>query len=216
MIPTVVCDSRENRSQVLRELEKLGCNIVIEGNMPVADYVCSDRVAMERKTAEDFWHDFIENKEFFPKLLDLKKAYEIPILIFECDPIEIYTIRNIPGDTVDAILNTIARLGIAVRYTYNAQGTAKLLKWFALKEQTGGQTRLIQMHGSRREMNPQQKLEYAVSAIDGVGRGTAVNLLKHFHSFKAIVNADIEQLKEVDLVGKATAIKLKDFFEREY
>lgn len=222
MIPRIILDSRELRSPVAKELERIGCDIHIEGNLEVADYVVSDRVAFERKTAEDWGHDFIENKEFFPKLHDLKKAYEIPILIFECDPIEIFTIRNIPNDTVEAILNTICMMGVSVRYTYNAQGTAKLLKWFALKEQTGGQTRLLQLHGKRSHLSPSEQLEYTVSSISGtadstgIGRVTARNLLQHLKSIKAIVNAEVEQLMEVDNVGKPTAIKLKEFFEREY
>ncbi len=215
MIPRIIIDKRELNSQVPKELEKLDCNLEFE-ILEVADYVVSGRVGFERKTAEDWGHDFIETKQFFPKLLDLKKAYEIPILIFECDPMDIFTVRNIPNDTIEAILNTIALHKIPVRYTYNAQGTAKLLKWFALREQTGGQTQLLQLHGSRRKLNPQQKKEYVLSAIDGIGAGTAIKLLEKLGSIEAVINASVEQLAEVERVGLHTAHKIKEICEGKY
>ncbi len=213
--PQIVIDNRELNSQVPKNLERFGCELQFH-QLEVADYVVSDRVAFERKTAEDFGHDFIEAKEFFPKLIDLKNAYEIPILIFECDPIEIFTVRNIPSDTIEAILNTIAMMHVSVRYTYNAQGTAKLLKWFALKEQTGGQTHLIQLHGSRRKLNPRQKKEYVVSAVDGIGIGTAIKFLERFGSIKAFINAEPEELAEVERIGLPTARKIKEIVEGRY
>lgn len=214
--PRIIIDSRELKSPVAKELDRLGCNIQIEGNMEIVDCVVSDRVAFERKTAEDWGHDFIEAKEFFPKLHDLKKAYEIPILIFECDPIEIFTVRNIPNDTVEAILNTICMMGISVRYTYNALGTAKLLKWFALKEQTGGQTRLIQLHGSRRKLSPQEQKIYIISAIPGIGRSTAECLLMMFGSVEAVMSAPKEKLMALEGIGDKTAEHIRKIVSERY
>jgi Fanconi anemia group M protein len=44
----------------------------------------------------------------------------------------------------------------------------------------------------------------------------AKNLLKHFGSVKAIVNATVEELKQVDKVGEKTANKIKEVMDSEY
>ena len=49
--------------------------------LEVGDYIISDRVAVERKTAEDFVNSIVD-KRLFMQLKDLRK-YQKPILIVE-------------------------------------------------------------------------------------------------------------------------------------
>ena len=49
--------------------------------LEIGDYILSDRVAVERKTAEDFENSIID-KRLFNQVMDLKK-YERPLMIIE-------------------------------------------------------------------------------------------------------------------------------------
>lgn len=213
----VVIDSHELRSGVPAELERLGTTLQIEGNMPVGDFVISDRMGFERKTCTDFLQDWITSRELFPKLIDLKMAYPKAILLLEGYTAELFELRGIDPQKVQACLFTIARMGIPMIETINSAGTARALYWFADKEQNS-EHRVIQLHGKRSSLSPKGKLEYVVSSFPDcdVGRGTAIDLLKYFGTIEALVKAGISELDEVPNIGEPTAIKIRNLLTQNY
>lgn len=214
--PKIIVDSRELNSGVVKALDKLQTDYSIK-TCEVGDYILSDRVAAERKTTEDFLSTWLERRELFSQLIDLAKAYERPLLIIEGVPEELYTLRRINPKAIDAVLDTIsASLRIPIIYALNPAEVAQRLYHIAEREQNTEDKRYFSWHGKRSHLNPKEQLEYTISSLNDVGRVTAINLLTHFGNIKAIVNADVEQLKEVDKIGEPTARKIKDFFEREY
>jgi ERCC4-type nuclease len=212
---SVVCDSRELKSHVPMELEKLGASIEIVGNMEVSDYCVSDRMAFERKTCTDFLQDWITSRELFPKLIDLKSAYPRSILLLEGYVAELFELRGIDPQKVQACLFTIARMGIPLVETINSAGTARALYWFGDKEQNN-EHRVIQLHGKRSHFTPKQTSEYIVSAIPGIGRQTAIDLLIHFGNIEAICRAGIDELMCVDGVGEKTASAIRNIVTENY
>ncbi len=213
----VVLDSREIRSGVPAALERMGVILQIEGNMEIGDYVVSERIAFERKTAPDFLQDWITTRELFPKLIDLKLAYRKPILLLEGYTSALFDTRGIDPAKVQACLYTIARLGIPLIETINVEGTARALFWFGDKEQND-EHRPIQLHGKRSQLSPQGKKEYIVSSIPdaNVGRSTAITLLKHFGTVENVMKAGIGELMEVDGIGEPTAVKIRAILTEHY
>ena len=66
-----------------RLLESKGLEITLK-NLEVGDYVVSDRVAVERKTAQDFVASIIDpERNLFRQIADLSRSYERPVLILE-------------------------------------------------------------------------------------------------------------------------------------
>ena len=216
-IPVVVFDSREQRSGVPAECERIGCEVVIVGNLEVGDIIVSDRTAFERKTAPDLLQDWLENRELFSKLHDMKAAYRNPILLFEDTVESLFTTRGIDPVKVQAMIFTIAKMGIPMVETLHVKGTALAIKWFAEKEQLE-EKRLIQLHGKRSSMNPKQMKEYVVSSFPNcnVGTKTAIDLLNFFGSIEKVVTASSEELQEVPGVGKITAEKLRRLILEKY
>src|SRR3990172_5072262 len=102
----IVIDKREMRCAVTKEIDRMrvdlktkeifslprnqipntertaGIDIELR-TLSVGDYVLSDRVCVERKTTDDFLSTFLERRELFSQLRDLKMAYRRPILIVE-------------------------------------------------------------------------------------------------------------------------------------
>ncbi len=210
----IICDSRELRSPVIKALDRLGCDLRIE-TMPVGDYVVSDRVGFERKTSEDFLKSWIEDRKLFGQLLDLKKSYEVPILLIEGFENELYTLRRIDPRAIQGVHNAIALLGIPTLYSLNPEETARIILMIAKKEQEENK-KPFQFHGKRSSLTKNEQLIYTLSSVIDIGTSKATNLLIHFKSLKAVINADVEQLIEVDLIGKPTAEHIKEYFEREY
>jgi ERCC4-type nuclease len=211
----IFCDSRELKSGVPAHLEQLGAELQIESNMEVGDYVVSNRMAFERKTCSDFLQDWITSRELFPKLIDMKMAYHRSILLLEGYTAELFELRGIDPQKVQACLYTIARMGIPVVETINLAGTARALYWFANKEQND-EHHLIQLHGKRSHFTPKQTSEYIISAIPGIGRQTAIDLLIYFGTIEAISRAGISELMCVDGIGEKTACAIRNIVTENY
>jgi len=213
----VYLDSRELKSHVPVELERLGATLQIEGNMEVADFVVSDRMGFERKTPSDFLQDWLENRELFPKLIDMKLAYSKPILLLEGSITDLFELRGIDPQKVQGCLFTIARMGIPMIETLSPKGTAMALYWFADHEQNN-EHRLISLHGKRSHLSRKGKMEYIVSSFPdcGVGRQTAIDLLCHFGSVENVVKAGVWELMDVAGIGEPTAIKIRAILTENY
>ena len=64
-------------------LESMGLEVTLR-NLEVGDYVISERVAVERKTASDFISSIIDpQRNLFRQMADLARTYDRPILILE-------------------------------------------------------------------------------------------------------------------------------------
>jgi Fanconi anemia group M protein len=182
--------------------------------LPVGDVVCSDRVCIERKTCEDFVDSFI-NRDIFGQVIDMIRAYPRSIMILEGD--SIFGIRNI---SPEALRGSQAGLAVGMRVpiisTKNVTQTAALAVTIARREQFR-MKRSVSMHGKRSNMTMPQRQIYVVSSIgEGVGVVVAEDLLKHFHSVQAVMNASIDELMEVKGVGRKIAEKIHEIVRGEY
>jgi Fanconi anemia group M protein len=185
-----------------------------ESELPVGDVVCSDRVCIERKTCDDFVDSFI-NRDIFGQVIDMIRAYPRSIMILEGD--SIFGIRNI---SPEALRGSQAGLAVGMRVpiisTKNVAQTAALAVTIARREQFR-MKRSVSMHGKRSNMTMPQRQIYVVSAIgDGVGVVVAEDLLKHFRSVQAVMNASIDELMEVKGVGQKIAEKIHEIVRGGY
>jgi Fanconi anemia group M protein len=211
----ILVDSRELRSPIAKELDRLGCELQII-QMDVGDYCVSDEVCFERKATEDFLKSWIDEKKLFGQLHDLAKTYSKPILLIEGFENELYTLRRIDSRAVQGCLNAIALMGVPTLYTMNSKGTAQVIAMIAKKVQEETKNSNFSMHGKRSHLSSQEQLIYTLSSVTDIGSVKSKNLLTYFKSLKAVANADVDQLKEVDLIGKQTAEHIKEFFDRSY
>jgi Fanconi anemia group M protein len=128
---TILCDNRETASAVVRNLSLKGLNIKLE-QLPVADYVISQRVGIERKSAQDF-NDSIIDGRLFSEIKDLTANFERPILILEGDP---FLSSNINHNALyGAISSIMLNFGVSVYRTKDSEETAEFLYQLAKKEQ---------------------------------------------------------------------------------
>ena len=75
----IIADYRELRSNVAKLLFEKGAEIDSQ-NLPVGDFILSDRVCVERKTVKDFLQSIIDNR-LFEQISNLTSNFEKPIII---------------------------------------------------------------------------------------------------------------------------------------
>ncbi len=196
----IVCDSRETSSSVVRNLSLMGVGIRLE-QIKVADYVISERAAIERKTAQDFT-DSIKDGRLFRELIDLRNSYERPILVLEGDIFASLSINE--NALYGALTSIILNLGITVYQTKDAQDTAKFLFQLAKKEQSESKSGM-KLKFEKAPVKTSQLLEYVVASLPGVNATRAKNLLKELKTLESIFTADIGDLMKAEKVGKKIA-----------
>lgn len=205
---TVYVDSREMRSEVVKKLYEMA-NVKV-GNYN-ADYIVSDRVAIERKTVDDFVESIVD-KRLFDQLINLKKNYLKPILIVEGDGI--YRRLN-PNAIRGALATIVVDFGIPVLFTKSPEETAEFIVSLARREQLA-KDREVSPHYGKTKMTLKEQIEYVVSSISDIGPVIAKNLLEHFQTIENIAKADVEDLMKVPKVGKKTAEKIVRIMKTPY
>lgn len=195
----LIVDQRERNTELMASLEDLGCDIAFR-TAPVGDYIISDRVCVERKTVPDFEGSII-NGRLFDQLERLSETYELPIVVLEGDK-ETFRLKHsvING----AMIAIYIDYKIPVLFSDGPENTAEIIATIAKREQAG-KRREPSLKGSARAYTNNQFQEFMIGNLPGVGPKLAKSLLKHFGSVRAIANADIKELTDVEKIGKVKA-----------
>lgn len=207
----VIVDPRER--SLARMLESMGVGVTLRV-LEVGDYVVSDRVGIERKTADDLVDSLVgAERNIFAQLKDLARSYERPILILEGR--DLYARQVHPNAIRGALASIAVDFGVAIIPTADEDETVSVIAAIARREQQAGGG-APQAHGKKTHRTLKEQQEYLVSSIPGVGNAVAKNLLRHFGSVERVFAASAEELKEVELVGPKTAERIRELVGGEY
>lgn len=207
----VVVDSRELRSEVVKYLREIGASIEVR-NLEVADYVVSDRVAVERKTVEDFLNSVIQNR-LFMQIAKLKSAYSRAVIIIEGENLYMGGVH--PKAVRGAIASLIVDFGVSVLRTSSSRETAELIFALARREQEEKRRDVVE-HTAKTKRTLKEEQEYIVSSISNVGSVIAKNLLEYFQTIEKIATADEEELAKVPKVGRKIAKRIRRIMTTPY
>lgn len=209
---TIITDHREFNSAVVRELSK--ANVIVRPEtLAVGDYVLSDRVAVERKAAEDFASSLIDGR-LFQQVRALRDAYSAAIVIVEGDGL--LTARKISEDAIyGAIASIVTDYRVTVLMAKDAAETARMLAAIARREQLKEQ-RPIAVRASKGAMTEDERLRFIVEGFPHVSAVLARRLLEKFGTVREIANASPEELRAVDGIGPATADAIHRALRAQY
>jgi len=206
----VYVDSRER--MMAKRLEALGIDIVLEV-LEVGDYVISDRVAIERKTAADFVDSLVgADRDLFRQIGDLTRTYERPLLILEGR--DLYARQVHPNAIRGALVSIAVDFGVSIIPTEDEEETASVIALIARREQQDRKAPSV--HGRKTARTLKEQQEDLISSIPGVGAVVARKLLKCFGSVEKVATALPEALQEVELVGPKTAERIREVVGGEY
>jgi len=216
----IILDHRERSSGIKEELIKQGIE-VIEKQLPYADFIIKTKdlnnnilnVGIEKKTINDFLNSIID-KRLINQIMELKKNFDIPLLIIEGTE-NIYELRNFHPNSIRGMLASIAiDFQTPILYTRNHRDTANLLAIIAKRlEKPRSLPSLLK---KRKQLTLKQQQEFLIESLPGVGPLISKRLLENFKTIKDIVNADEKDLMRVEKIGKEKAKQIKKVLEEKY
>jgi Fanconi anemia group M protein len=207
----VYADYREKGSGIIKKMIDLGIDIKLK-KLDVGDYLLSNDLCVEYKTVPDFV-DSLLDKRLFTQLKNMKR-YRKQLLILEGQE-DIFSERKLHPNAIRGMLAAISvDYGVPILTTKNNEDSALLMSIIAKREQ-GEEKKEFTLH-SLKPLTLKEQQEYIISALPGVGPVLSKPLLEKFGSVKNIINASIDKLKEVELIGEKKAARIKEIVDSEY
>ncbi len=198
----VLIDNRERNQQLLRTLESSGAKTSFM-QLPVADYIISDRMCIERKTITDFENSIIDTR-LFDQANRMGEAFTKPILIVEGRDSDSRLGRNV---MYGAITSIYSDYNIQVIRTETPEESAYAIFKLAEREQ-GVKDRSPKVLGRKKAHNTHEWQIMLLSSVPGVGPKLSKQLLSEFKSVRGVFSASVEELMVVDKIGKKKAEKI--------
>ena len=211
----VVVDQREMDASIAKDLSRRAEYTVRLETLSVGDYVCSDRVVVERKSVADFVDSLVEgDRSVFEQVGSMAKHYGRPVVVVEGEGI--YEQRDVHPNAIRGALSSLAvDFGASVLRTLDEDDTTELLATIARREQSDG-GREVSVHGEKEAKTVAEQQEYVVSSIADIGPVTARSLLETFGSVEAVMTASEEELLSAEGVGQVTAERIREVVAGEY
>jgi len=203
----VAVDYREKETAEF--LKRFGAIVNMDA-LAVGDFVCSDRVVVERKDHSDFVGSIIDGR-LFEQAHHMRDHFEKPIFIIEGN-----SNRDISVNALKAAIAALAtQYGASVLNTKNPKDTALTIFWLAKKEQQDAGRGLAIMVG-KKPKDEKRLQEEIVCGLPGVGREYAKRLLQHFGTVEKVFGAGEDELKKVKGVGDKLASRIRKIAQRKY
>ncbi len=208
---SIIVDHRERPSGIAAMLAGMGAEVA-EEQLPVGDYILSERMAVERKRATDFLDSLIR-KRLFDQICRLADAYQKPVLIIEGEGL---FSRNVGAKAIyGAMASIIADYGFSVITSRDAGDTANILYAMASREQIKVR-REVALRGNKPSLSVGEKQRYVLEGLPFVSAVSAKKLLDYFGSVRRVINATERELCEVEGIGKKKAKLIKEVIEMKW
>lgn len=210
---TIIADTRETKSDVIRELDTDSTVSLTLSSLSVGDYVLGNGVAVERKRTDDFVQSITADTErsLFTQAEELSTAYDTPILLIEGITnglSSLYDESNISNEAIRGAIHSLTLdYELTVLFTDNAADTAAQLATVARREQDDSQT-TVHPHGNKKTKNTAEMQQYIISSLPHIGPVIADRLLEAFDTPTDILTASPDALTGIEGIGDTTATEI--------
>ncbi|NOZ59455.1 MAG: hypothetical protein GXO66_07775 [Euryarchaeota archaeon] len=209
----VVVDHREVVSGVPSLLRELGARVRLR-NLSVADYVVSDRLAIERKSARDYLSSLFSGR-LFDQASRLREAYERPVILIQGYlEEELEEFRNFAA-IWGSLFSLSVDMGVTVLQVRDGRSAAEAIFTLARREQ--------EERGSRPRIRPKPRMLsleerqlFLVAGLPSVGSELAERLLLHFRTPRRIFSAGERELTRVPGIGRKKAREIVRVLDEEF
>jgi ERCC4-related helicase/ERCC4-type nuclease len=200
---TIIVDHREFNSGVVRELSRNEIRVVPK-QLPVGDFILSDRVGVERKEVSDFVGSLLEGR-LFGQIKDLKGAYARPLLVIEGE--NLYGTGGVSQEAImGALASVVTDYGVPTIFTRNDRETAGILMAIAKRENAEG--RVPAIRGEKGSLSLPERQQFIIEGLPHVSGTLSQRLLSQLGSVYNVFNAGVDELSQVKGVGRKTAEEL--------
>jgi len=207
---SIIVDNRERNLDLLEGLSGSGVRLSF-AQLPLGDYILSDRICVERKTVRDFENSIV-NARLFDQMARLSKDCKKPILLLEGEESE-FTMN--PNTILGAIISAYSDYNVQVIRSKDVWETVTIIARLAEREQEQ-KNREPKLIGCKRAFTNSQWQLLILSSIPGVGPTLAKSLIKHFKTVKRIASATPDELIEVEKIGSKKAERIYAILNAEF
>ncbi len=204
----IFADNREN-GIVISELERLCC--VEKKQLPVGDYVCSDRVIVERKSESDFASSIMDGR-LFSQMKELCE-YEKPILLIERNGQNLSRIH--PNAIRGALASLALDFSVPIIFSQSYIDTAGIIFQIAKREQVD-EKRTVNIRQKSGVTSMENHQEFLIAGLPNVSTVLAKRLLSNFKTPRKIFSASEKELQEIEGIGGEKAKKISEMLDKEY
>lgn len=211
----VIADSRETKSNVVRELYDMEDVQVDPETIEVGDFIAGPETVIERKETTDLVSTLTGDRDIFEQVQNMVNSYERAVLLVEGSTEELYS-KGVHPNAIRGLLDAVTNsFNVDIFYTTGEEDTARWIKTIAGRAQKD-ESREVSAHGKKQTQTMDEQQEYVVSSIADIGPVTARSLLEEFGSIENVFNATSGELQEVEGVGEKTAEGIRDVLTSEY
>jgi len=206
---TIIADYREKK--IIEKLKKMDGIKVLEMSLPIADFICSNEIGIERKSYSDFASSIVDGR-LFSQAEELSNNFSKPIIIIEGFSSSVNVKENAML-AAKAVL--ISKYGISIMNSRNEDETAKIIYWIAKKSQDANASYLgVRLKKKKNGIKNQQ--EVIVASLPGVSSVLSRRLLEKFGSPENVFTASEDELTKVKGIGKKLAKRIKKILSEKY
>lgn len=206
----IIVDNRERNIELLESLSRQGVEMSF-AQLPVGDYVLSDRMCVERKTVRDF-EGSVMNSRLFDQVDRLSSGFQKPLLILEGDEAEFLLQPNV---ILGTIVSLYADHNVQVIRSSCIAETSMILAKLAEREQKK-EKREPRIAGAKRAFTNSQWQVLILGSMPGIGPKLARSLMTRFRTISAVASASEKELTEVDKIGKKKAATIYALLNKEF
>ncbi len=214
---TVVIDYREKSlPKYLQKIEDMGIPMKI-GKLPAGDILIADRLLIERKDSYDLYRSVVDGR-FFDQLKRLKDAAECSALCIEgsiATPIVKHWTKVPKEAVLGAMASALTKFQVPIISLPSRYWTVDFIIAAdrVLSKKSIG---IPKVCFKKKSASVREQALTIVQSFPGVGQKVSVRLLEKFHSIENIVNASVEELAEVEGLGRKRAERLKEVFTHDF
>jgi len=202
-------DDRELRSATARRLYELGCRFDSR-RLSVGDYVVSSRCCIERKNDSDFEQSIMDGR-LFSQARELCDVYRAPVVAIVGNNFCRLDRKAIHG----AQCSLAVDFRIPVFFFISEEDFAEFVFSLAFREQATGNGP-PRMQTAKKDVALADLQQLAVESLPTIGPVHAKALLSKLGSVAKVYNAPVEELVQVEGIGKIRAERMRKVIDTEY
>ena len=207
----ITVDYREKPSGIIDLLQTEEALVEVD-KVPYGDYIINESITIERKTARDFLVSIVDGR-LFSQLSNLKKHCLNPILLLEGNPYK--TDLNFdPMAIKGTLISAEAIWYIPVVFSHSKEDTKDIILMIGKQEEA--YIDVVPLRGGYRPKRLKSKQLYILQGLPQVGPMLAKRLIKYFGSVSSVINATIQELTQVEGIGKVSAVKIREVLDSQY
>lgn len=207
--PTIKIDKRELRSGIKTYLETHGC-VIEEEQLEIADYLVSDRVAIERKTYADIISSIMDGR-LFVQVKEMVRNFERPIILIEGFECFVGYNENMLFGALSAIA---IDFGVSTIWTKDKRESAKFICTAAKREQLE-KNRSVPIRVKKKCKDLREEQAHLIAGLPTVNSKLSGRLLEKFKTPRRVFNATKEELMEIEGLGEKKAARFLDILTGE-